>query len=81
MKITKGTIIRTVMVVIVVLNAALRRIGIDVININENALSATVSAVVEIAAIAAAWWYNNSFTEKAKKADRFFKALKESDNV
>lgn len=81
MKTTKGTIVRTVMTLLVVLNLILKSFGINTITFSENSVACVIEALVEIGAILAAWWYNNSFTEKAKKADQFFKELKEEENV
>ncbi len=79
MKITKGTIIRTVMIIIVIINLILKKFGINPIGANESTVASIIEALIEIGAIAAAWWYNNSFSENAKKADRFFSALKGYD--
>lgn len=78
-KITKGTIVRTIVLVIVVINLILKAFGVNPIPTDENAIVAVVELLVEIGAIAASWWYNNSFTEKARKADEFFNQLKESE--
>ncbi|MBQ7106292.1 MAG: hypothetical protein IJN93_02105 [Clostridia bacterium] len=66
------------MTALVIVNLILKSFGISVINVSENSVVAFVEVAVEIAAIACSWWYNNSFTEKAKKADEFFKSLKEN---
>ena len=79
MKITKGTIVRTIMIVIVIINWILEACGVDIIPTNELAIANAVETLVEIASIAAAWWYNNSYTEKAKKAGEFLKQLRESE--
>lgn len=76
-KISKGTIVRTVMIAIVVINMILKKLGINIINTDENTVASIVEMVIETGAIVAAWWYNNSFSDAAKKADRFFKAVKE----
>lgn len=78
--ISKGTIVRTIMLAIVLINLILEKLGLDIINTGENTIAGVVEMVVEIGSIIASWWYNNSYTEKAKKADRFFKALKETEN-
>lgn len=80
MKISKWTIVRTIMILLVIVNMLLKAFGVNTIDINENTVLGTVEALIEIGAIVCAWWYNNSFTEKARKADLFFKELKESDN-
>ena len=77
MKVSKATIIRTVVLLIVLINILLRALGVHPIDISENDIACIIEALIEIGAIVCAWWYNNSFTEEAKKADEFFKALKE----
>ena len=77
MKISKWTIVRTIMTALVVLNLVLKAFGVEVLNIEESSVAAFVEALVSVGAIVCSWWYNNSFTEKAKKADQFFKTLKE----
>lgn len=75
MKLSKGTIIRTIMIGLVVLNLVLKQFGVDVINVEESTITSAVETVISVGAILSAWWYNNSFTETAKKADEFFKEL------
>ncbi len=77
MKISKGTIVRTVMLVIVIVNMILQRCGVDVINVSENEILSVVEVIIELAIIVVGFWKNNSYTEKAIKADEFLKALKE----
>ncbi|MEL7568964.1 MAG: phage holin [Eubacteriaceae bacterium] len=81
MKITKGTIIRTIMLAIVLINYVLQRLGIDVIRISENQIADALETLISIAVIVVAWWENNSFSEKAKKADAFLKLLQYGDQV
>ena len=77
MKISKGTIVRTIMVILVIVNTILKHFGIDVINVNESEVVAFIEAIIEVAIIAVSFWKNNSFTENAIKADNFLKTLKE----
>lgn len=79
MKISKGTIVRTIMLVIVIINMILKACGKNIINIDENQVLSVLEYIIEIAIIAVNWWKNNSFTENAKKADEFLKTLKESE--
>ncbi len=79
MKISKWTIVRTIMILLVIVNMLLKAFGVSTIDISENAVLGVVEALIEIGAIVCAWWYNNSFTEKARAADLFFKNLKESE--
>ena len=79
MKITKATILRTVMIFIVIINYLLSKFGIKLINVSENEVLAVIEMVISILSIIAAWWYNNSFSEKARRADLFLKQLKEGE--
>lgn len=79
MKITKSTIVRTILFALVVINFVLERCGIDLIPVNESAILMGVEYAIEIAILVVGFWKNNSFTEKAIKADEFLKELKESE--
>lgn len=79
MKITKGTLVRTIMLVIVLINMILKHLGIELINVDENAVLEIVETLIEIAVIVVSFWKNNSFTDKAIKADEFLKQLRESE--
>lgn len=81
MKISKGTIVRTVMIVLVIVNMVLGRMGYDVIDVDENQVLEIVEILIEIAIIIVGFWKNNSYTEKAIKADEFLKGLREESEV
>lgn len=79
MKIAKGTIVRTVMLVIVIINLILKQLGHDLINVSESEILSVVEMLIEVAVIAVSFWKNNSYTQNAIKADEFLKHLKESE--
>lgn len=79
MKISKGTIVRTIMLVIVIINLILKQLGHDLINVSESEILSVVEMLIEVAVIAASFWKNNSYTQNAIKADEFLKNLKESE--
>lgn len=79
MKISKGTIVRTIMVVLVIVNVVLKQFGVDAINVSESEILSLVEALIEVVTIVVAFWKNNSFTQNAIKADEFLKTLKESE--
>lgn len=79
MKISKGTIVRTIMLVIVLVNMVLQHFGIDVIKVDESEVLSLVETVINLSVIIVAFWKNNSFTDKAIKADEFLKNLKEEN--
>ena len=79
MNISKGTIVRTIMLFIVLVNMILQHFGLDIIKVDENQVLSLVEIVVELAVIIVSFWKNNSFTDKAIQADEFLKKLKESE--
>lgn len=76
MKVTKGTIVRTIMLGIVLINMILRKAGVDVIGVEESQVAGFVEMVIEVAVIITTFWKNNSFSQKAIKADEYLKELK-----
>lgn len=76
MKISKTTIIRTILIAIVIINFVLEKFGIDLIPADESAITMFVETIIEIAVIAVGFWKNNSFSQNAIKADEFLKDLK-----
>lgn len=64
------------MTLLVVLNMILEACGVKIIPVDENEIGSIVEAVIEVGAIICAFWYNNSFTPAAKKADELFQELK-----
>lgn len=81
MKISKGTIVRTIMIVLVIVNMILGRMGYDIIDVDENEVLEVVEILIEIAIIVVGFWKNNSYTEKAIRADEFLKGLREESEV
>lgn len=79
MKITKGTIVRTIMIAVVVINLVLKQFNIDVIKVDEGTVTSAVETIVQIAIIAIGFWENNSFSENAKKADVFLQELNKTE--
>lgn len=76
--ISKGTIVRTISLIIVLINIVLKKIGIDLINVSENEILTAVEMLIEVAVIVVAWWKNNSYSKNAIQADEFLKNLRES---
>lgn len=79
MKITKSTIVRTILVALVIINFVLEKFGVDLIPVNESNILMFVETVIEIAVLAVGFWKNNSYTPAAIKADEFLKELRESE--
>lgn len=79
MKISKATIVRAVLILIVIINFFLEKFGVDVIKTDESFILMCVETAVEIAVIAVGFWYNNSFSKNALRAQRFLEYLRNSE--
>ncbi len=69
MKVTAGTIARTVVLAVSLLNVLLNAFGKNPLPFSDDEVYTAVSTVVAVVASLAAWWKNNSFTTAALKAD------------
>lgn len=67
----KDTIIRTVILVIALINTLLNACGKNTLPFTDDEVSAVISAMFTFAASIMAWWKNNSFTDNAIKADNY----------
>lgn len=79
MEISKGTIVRTILLIIALINLGLKHFGIDLIDVSESEVLNAVEYVLDIAIIIVGFWKNNSYTKNAIEADKFLKKLKESE--
>lgn len=79
MKVSKATIIRTICLVIAIVNIILEMSGRSIIPIDNELVSEAVSIVFLIGSAVASWWKNNSFTESAIQADKFLAVLKNEE--
>ena len=79
MKITKGTITRSILLFIVVLNMLLKKMGLNPLNIDKGTTAYFVETLIELLVIVVSFWKNNSFSKNAIRADEFLKALKEGE--
>ena len=68
--ITKGTLIRTILLVFALINQVLAVFGKSPIPIDDDTVTNLISTVWTVIASLIAWWKNNSFTDKAIKADK-----------
>lgn len=76
MKVSKETIVRTVVLFVALLNTVLNACGKNPLPFSDDEVYAGVSAVVATVAAVWAWWKNNSFTSAAVKADEVLKIEK-----
>lgn len=69
----KSTIIRTVILVLALINQILTTTGHPIIPVGEE----EISVIITVLASLWAWWKNNSFTPEAQEADCYLERLKE----
>lgn len=74
--IEKGTIVRTVVLGVALVNQALIIAGKNPLPFTNEEVAEGVSMVLTAGAAIWAWWKNNSFTQAAIKADDVLKNLK-----
>lgn len=77
MKITSGTIARTVILLLALINQTLTMLGYKLIPIEDEQINDIVTLAFTIGSSLAAWWKNNSFTKKAILADEYLNDMKE----
>ena len=81
MKVSKSTIIRTICLVIAIVNIILEMRGYSIIPVDNELVTEAVSIVFLICSAVASWWKNNSFTENAIVADTVLKAIKNGASI
>lgn len=80
MKMQKETIIRTVLLVLALVNQCLTMSGHAILPISDEEVTELISLIFTIATSVWAWWKNNSFTQNAIQADDYLRELKKGDN-
>ena len=75
-KVSPDTIARTIVLALALINQLLINTGKTPIPIMEDDVYQLVSIIFTIVTAVIAWWYNNSFTKHAVRADEYMKALK-----
>ncbi|MBE5938692.1 MAG: holin [Lachnospiraceae bacterium] len=78
--ISKGTLIRLVLAVIVVINMFLKAIGKPIIDADEGSVEAIIELGVSAAVLVLSYWKNNSFSKNAIEADKYLKILNKWDS-
>lgn len=76
MRVQKETIIRTIVLIVALLNQLLVFLGKDKFAISENDVYQYASCIVTVLASLWNWWKNNSFTEEAIAADEALMIMK-----
>ena len=74
--ISAGTVTRTAVLALALTNQVLSALGKPVLPIENTTIEQLVSAGFTIGAALAGWWFNNSFTTAALKADAYLDKMK-----
>ena len=80
-KITAGTIARTIILALALINQVLLMNGIQMIPISDEEINTLVSTIWTIVASIISWWENNSFSKHAIEADKYMKTLQSSNST
>lgn len=78
MKIKTGTIVRTVILILALINQALSIAGKAVLPISDEQVEQVISLICTIVASVWAWWKNNSYTAAAIEGDQLKDRLKKA---
>ena len=76
MKVTSGTIARTFVLALALINQLLTAFGYNMIDISDETVNTLVGTIFTIVTAIITFWKNNSFTKEAIKADEVLKELK-----
>ncbi len=75
---TKGTIVRTVLLVLALVNQLLTAFGVSPLPLENETVTTLISLGFTTVTALVAWWKNNSFTKEAQAADEYLHALREA---
>lgn len=78
-KITSGTIARTIVLFLALVNQILTMRGIQTIPIAEGDINTLIATGFTVVTAVIAWWKNNSFTQAAIRGDEVKNALQEGN--
>lgn len=78
MSISKGTVIRTVLLVLALINEVLSICGISPLPFEDETVTQIISFGFTAVTSLISWWKNNSFTEAALAADEYLHEIKGS---
>lgn len=79
LKVSKGTVIRTTLLILAILNNLLALFGKSPLPIDDETVEEVISFLFTTGAALAAWWKNNSFTSAALEGDALMRQMKERD--
>lgn len=81
MKVSKGTIVRTAILIMTIINSGLAIFGKSPLPFSDETVKQVISFLFSTGAAIVAWWKNNSFTKAALKADEILNENKKIKEV
>ncbi len=78
-KVSTDTIVRTIVLIITLINQVLTMIGKNPLPFAEDELYTTITAIITVIVSIWTWWKNNSFTSEAIIADEYLKSMKKNN--
>lgn len=72
----KGTVTRTALLILALVNTSLQLLGWDVLPFGEQDLEMAITVIFNIVAGGLAWWKNQPITKEAKEAQKVLQDLK-----
>lgn len=76
MKVSAGTIARTIILALALINQVLTATGHNVINVSDEDINTLISTIFTVGAAIVAWWKTNGFTKAGIKGEQYIKELK-----
>lgn len=77
-KIDAGTLTRTILIVLALINQGLVIAGKETLPFTDEQITQVISFVFTVATALLAWWKNNNFTAAAKEAQEYANAMKQT---
>ena len=78
MQVKTSTIIRTLCLILALINQILSALGKPLLPIEDSQIETVVTETALVITALWSWWKNNSFTKNAIVADEYLKELKEN---
>jgi SPP1 family holin len=74
--VSKGSIVRGVLMVLVLINYILTALGKNPIPVDESFIANIITILITIGTFVSSYWKNNSFTKAAQEADKRLEELR-----
>ena len=78
-KISEGTIARTIILLLALINQCLSMAGVSPLPIEDEQVETIITTAWTVIAALIAWWKNNSFTQAALEGDKLMHTLKDEE--